>query len=279
MKQKKHNDKRLDINNMKNKRTASSAAYKRIKRATKDYQKSNYDNQTDNKDNNRNIDMSMGLGEEKKLKGKTDRKEEKPSSSPEAITTPSPPPPPPPTLSTVQPEVFDSYRYNAMSEMKESADMGPDNASKVFSHVEEKQQLDPSTISINDGVNKTDPKNSLNTNPDTTSFPAMANPTLEERDRNVMESKKDEDLEQQQQGIKSDTAQINRESEKQEHLGESVKFYDNDKKMEYDSNSLSNDNNIPFISGVKLWQAYNEAWIDAYSEFMKAWMSIFKIIC
>ena len=92
MKQKKHNDKRRNISNTRNKRTASSAAYKRIKRATKDYQKSNYDNQTDNKDNNRNIDMSMGLGEEKKLKSKTvDQKEEKPSSSSEAITTPSSP--------------------------------------------------------------------------------------------------------------------------------------------------------------------------------------------
>ena len=71
MKQKKHNDKRRNTINMRNKRTAPSAAYKRIKRATKDYQKSNYDNQTDNKDNNRNIDMSIGLGEKKKLKTKT----------------------------------------------------------------------------------------------------------------------------------------------------------------------------------------------------------------
>ena len=29
-----------------------------------------------------------------------------------------------------------------MSEMKQIADMGPDEASKVFSHVEEKQQID-----------------------------------------------------------------------------------------------------------------------------------------
>ena len=43
-----------------------------------------------------------------------------------------------------------------MSEMKEIADMEPDNASKVFSHVEEKQQLDPSNTSINDSVKKTD---------------------------------------------------------------------------------------------------------------------------
>ena len=40
----------------------------RSSQATKDYQKSNYDNQTDNKDNNRNIDMSIGLGRREKIK-------------------------------------------------------------------------------------------------------------------------------------------------------------------------------------------------------------------
>ena len=71
MKQKKYNDKKLNTINLKNKRTASSTAYKPLKPGTKDYQKSNYDNQTDNKENNRNTDMSMGLGEDKKKKTKT----------------------------------------------------------------------------------------------------------------------------------------------------------------------------------------------------------------
>ena len=82
MKQKRHNNKRQNTLATRNKRTAPSAVYKRIKRATKDSQKSNYDNQTDNKDNNRNIDMSIGLGKEEKLKTKTmGQKEEKPTSS------------------------------------------------------------------------------------------------------------------------------------------------------------------------------------------------------
>ena len=80
--------------------------------------------------------MSMGFEEKKKIKP-VDQKEEKPSSQ-EAIAKPSSSPQP--TLSKIQPEVFDSYRDNAMSEMKERADMKPDNASEVFSHVEEKQQ-------------------------------------------------------------------------------------------------------------------------------------------
>ena len=160
-----------------------------------------------------------------------------------------------------------------MSEMKETADMGPDNTSKVFSHVEEKQQLDPSTISINDSVKKTDPENSLNTNPDTTGFPAMANPTLEERDRNAMESKEEDVVSK--QDVKPDITQVHKESEKQDHLGESVRFYDNENKESH-SNSLNNDDNNPFVSVIKLWQAYNVAWINAYNEFMKAWMGMIK---
>jgi hypothetical protein len=275
MKQKKHTDKRKNINNIgRNKQTASSAAYKQIKQVTKDYQKSNSDNQTDNKDSNRNRDMSMGLGDDKKLKPKTvDQKEEKLHSSPsEAVTTPSSSPLR--ATPTLQPEeVLDSYRYNAMSDMKEAAYMKPDNTSKLFSHVEEKQRLDPSTISINDNVKKTDLENSLSTNPDTTSFRAMVNPALEERERNAMESKEDDVVSK--QDVEPDNTQVHKESEKQDHLGESVRFYDNENK-ESQSNSLKNDDYNPFIFGIKLWQSYNVTWINAYNDFMKAWMGMIK---
>jgi hypothetical protein len=256
MKQKKHNDKRRNTDYIKNNQTAPSAVYKRIKRSTKDYQKSNYDNQTNNKDDNRVTDMSMGLGEEKKSKTKTvDQKEEKPSS------------PLPTSSSTLQPEVFDLSRDNAMSEMKGVAVMKPDNTSKVFSHVEEKQQLDPSTISINDSVKKAIPENSPNTNP------AMANPTLEEGDLSAMESIEADVVRKQE--VKPNITQVHKESEKQDNLGESARFYDNENK-ESQSNSLKNDNYNPFVSAIKLWQAYSVAWINAYNEFMKAWMGMIK---
>ena len=128
-------DKRRNAINMKNKRTASSTAYMPIKPASNDYQKNNYDTQTDNKKNNRNTDMSMGLGGEdkKKLKTKTmDQKEEKPSSPKEAVTTTTSS-----QLAPPESEVFDSSSDNAMSEMKKAADMGPDETTKKFSHVEE----------------------------------------------------------------------------------------------------------------------------------------------
>lgn len=112
------NKKGTNTINMRNKQTATSAAYKPIKSYTKDYQKSNYDNQTDNKENNGNIDMSMGLGEEENNKSKTktmDQRKDKSSLPKEAArttattaTTSSPLPP-------AQSEVCDSSSDNAMS--------------------------------------------------------------------------------------------------------------------------------------------------------------------
>src|SRR5215475_6358405 len=121
MKQKRLKDKRRNTINLKNKRTATSAAYNSTKSTTKDYQKND---QIDNKENNGNIDMSMGLEEDKKkLKSKTmDRKQEKLSSSNEAVTSS----PTLPTSSSLQPEVFDSSGDNAMSELKKVADMSTD---------------------------------------------------------------------------------------------------------------------------------------------------------
>ena len=272
MKQKRpKNKKRTNTINMRNKQTATSATYKPIKSDTNDYQKSNYDNQTDNKENNGNIDMSMGLGEEENNKSKTktmDQRKDK-SSLPKAATTAGTSSPLPPAQS----EVFDSSSDNAMSEMKQIADMGPDEASKVFSHVEEKQQLDPSTTSVNDDTaKKAVPENNLNINP-----ASNAEPTLQERDRSEMESKEEDIV--LIQDVKPDIPQDYKESENKDQLGESVKFNDESNK-EYLSTSLNNDeNNNPFISGIKLWQTYNEIWFNAYNEYAKTWMGMFKSGC
>jgi len=215
--------------------------------------------------------MSMGFEQKKKIKP-VDQKEMKPSSQ-EAIAKPSSPEP---TPSKIQPEVFDSYRDNAMSEMKEIADMKPDNASEVFSHVEEKQQLDPK-ININDSVKETDPENSLNTNPnttnpDTTDFRSMVNPKLEAKDLNAMKSIEDNAVPK--QDVKPDIPQVDKELEKQDHSLDSVRF-DDKVNQESQFNSLNDDNN-PFISIIKVWEAYTVAWINACNEFMKAVMGMIK---
>lgn len=273
MKQKRHDDKRQNALNTRNKRTAPSSAYKRIKRATKDSQKRNLDNQTDNKGDNRN--MSIGLGKEKKLKSKTmDQKAEKPislktvttmSSSLTASSKSSPPSP--------QSEVFDSSNDNAMLEMKEVDNMRPDKTAKVFLHIEEKQ-LDLISTNINNSIKKTDSENILNTNLNPTNLPAKVDLTLEKSDSGAAELIKEDVVTK--VDIEQNNPQIYNELEEHNNLDESARFYGNENKESY--SDLSNNGNInPFIVGIKLWQDHNIAWINAYNEFIKEWIGNIKI--
>ena len=273
MKQKRHDDKRQNALNTRNKRTAPSSAYKRIKRATKDSQKRNLDNQTDNKGDNRN--MSIGLGKEKKLKSKTiDQKAEKPislktvtttSSSLTASSKSSPPSP--------QSEVFDSSNDNAMLEMKEVDNMRPDKTAKVFLHIEEKQ-LDLISTNINNSIKKTDSENILNTNLDPANLPAKVDLTLEKSDSGAAELIKEDVVTK--VDIEQNNPQIYNELEEHNNLDESARFYGNENKESY--SDLSNNGNInPFIVGIKLWQDHNIAWINAYNEFIKEWIGNIKI--
>jgi hypothetical protein len=273
MKQKRHDDKRQNALNTRNKRTAPSSAYKRIKRATKDSQKRNLDNQTDNKGDNRN--MGIGLGKEKKLKSKTmDQKAQKPislktvtttSSSLTASSKSSPPSP--------QSEVFDSSNDNAMLEMKEVDNMRPDKTAKVFLHIEEKQ-LDLISTNINNSIKKTDSENILNTNLDPANLPAKVDLTLEKSDSGAAELIKEDVVTK--VDIEQNNPQIYNELEEHNNLDESARFYGNENKGSY--SDLSNNGNInPFIVGIKLWQDHNIAWINAYNEFIKEWIGNIKI--
>jgi len=273
MKQKRHDVKRQNALNTRNKRTAPSSAYKRIKRATKDSQKRNLDNQTDNKGDNRN--MSIGRGKEKKLKSKMmDQKAEKPislktvttmSSSLTASSKSSPPSP--------QSEVFDSSNDNAMLEMKEVDDMRPDKTAKVFLHIEEKQ-LDLISTNINNSIKKTDSENILNTNLNPTNLPAKVDLTLEKSDSSAAELIKEDIVTK--VDIEQNNPQIYNELEEHNNLDESARFYGNENKESY--SDLSNNGNInPFIVGIKLWQDHNIAWINAYNEFIKEWIGNIKI--
>ena len=79
------------------------------------------------------------------------------------------------------------------------------------------------------------------------------------------------------QDVKPDIPLVTKNRNNMIRLGESVRFNDESNK-EYHSTSLNNDkNNNPFISGIKLWQAYNEIW--CFNEYMKTWKSMFKTNC
>jgi hypothetical protein len=159
-----------------------------------------------------------------------------------------------------------------MSEMKEIADMSSDETSKVFSHVQEKQQTDPITNSVDNVTFKKDShENNLKIN-----HSSSADSSLQERNDNGTESKKEHKV--LVQDVKPGIHQNHNESKKQNQLGESVRFSDELNK-EYHSTTLNNDdNNNPFIAGIKLWQVYGEIWINAYNEYMKTWRSMFKRI-
>ena len=67
-----------------------------------------------------------------------------------------------------------------MSEMRQTADMEPDNATKIFSHVEEKQRFDPSKISGGGGnEKKINLEKSLKTNLGSSGSSSVENPTVE----------------------------------------------------------------------------------------------------
>ncbi len=272
MKSKRLKDKRRNTINLKNKRTATSAAYKPIKSTTKHYQNSNYDDQTDNKEINRNIDMSMGL-EDKKRTRTMDQKQENSSSSKEAVNSSSPILPTSPSL---RPEVFDSSRDNAMSEMKEVANMSLDETIRVFSDTAEEPQLDPSKITIKDTIKKIDSEINLNTNtdPTTNNIPAMVDSILQERDPSARELIEEDAMST--QDVKLDNVtQVRKESEKQGYLVESDEFYVNDNK-EFSSNLLNDYYNNPFLIGIRFWQAHYIAWINAYNEFLNVWINSIK---
>jgi hypothetical protein len=214
--------------------------------------------------------MSMGL-EDKKRTRTMDQKQGKSSSSKEAVNSS-------PTLSaspTLRPEVFDSSRDNAMSEMREVADMSPDETIQVFSDTEEEPQLDPSKIT-KDTTKKIDSEINLDiiTDPNPNNIPTMVDSILQARDPSARELIEEDAMPT--QDIKLDSVtQVHKESEKQSYLVESDMFYVNNNK-EFSSNLLNDYYNNPFLIGIRFWQAHYIAWINAYNEFLNVWINSIK---
>jgi hypothetical protein len=74
--------------------------------------------------------------------------------------------------------------------------------------------------------------------------------------------------------VKPDVPQDYKDLKQQDSSDESVRFSEESNK-EYYYPPLNNDeNNNPFISEIKLWQAYNEIWFNAYNGYMKTWRNM-----
>lgn len=209
--------------------------------------------------------MSIGLKEKKKETESVDKKQEK-SSSPKVIKESSSSIS---VSSTEELDVFDSYRDNAMSEMRQKADMEPDNVTKVFSHMEEKQSLDPSKDSVNDDNEQKIDSEGLKANSDSNSSSSVANPnpTVEEIDTSTSPPG-EVTL---KQNIKQETNpnHVHKPSELN-RVDNSVRFYDS-QNQEIHANPLNNDDN-PFIQMIKGWQEITTTWINLWNDFMKFWI-------
>lgn len=237
--------------------------------------KSDYNDQTDNKYIIEKIHMSIGLEEDKKQKPKTtDPKDDKPLSANEkaAKTTVSSSLPQSSLVPQIQSELFDPSRDNAMSEIREVADMSSDETAKIIRNVEGKHGLDPLTTTVSDSVKNAGAENSPNTAPVASSLHTMGNSTSQREFDEIESLEVDTVSKNQRANISPEANELARE----DRLDESNRLYGNENKELY-SNSLYDDNNNPFIIGLMLWQAYGIAWINAYNEFLKTWADNIKI--
>jgi hypothetical protein len=147
------------------------------------------------------------------------------------------------TTSTKMPEVFDSSNYDAMKEMKESANMNESELKEVLLNVQDKKPITPdNTI------------NNLSTNIDTTSLStqiaAAAGSSLEDR-----------------------RAVIHRRS-KQELLDKALEDSNNKKSTEQDERKEASQPSYhypdPFTSYIALWNDYATIWAGMYTELNRS---------
>src|SRR5215831_5184599 len=111
--------------------------------------------------------MSIGIKEEKKSTTKSSDQKELNHSLSKKVVTATPSSPLPTSLSSspsLQSEVFDSSRDNAMSEIKHVANMGPEDAAKIFRD-EDKQGFEQLVTDVSNSPKNDDHENSPNTIP------------------------------------------------------------------------------------------------------------------
>ena len=200
---------RVQVNYIMVKRKNQS---KRIKQASKDYYRNNNNNST----------------EENKSKEKKKQSDSEESSSNSLAQREQ-------EIKETIPEVFDSSRYNAMIEIKESASMQEKDMKEALSTTEKEE---PRKTEI---VNTETADNNVNTDVPT------IHPLIEPQTSIVRESKEDEET-------------------KAEII---IPEYKNVQNIEsYRKQENLNYPNI-FKTSIALWQNYTMAWIVTYNEFVR----------
>lgn len=186
---------------------------KRIKQASKDYLRNN-NNST----------------EENNTKGKKRQSENEESSSSSLAQRER-------TIQETIPEVFDSSRYNAMVEIKESSTMQEKDMKEALSTTEKKE---PRRKEM--GNTETTDNNNINTD-----TPAI-NPSIEEQQASILRESKEGEVTKTGLIISDQKNIQNRENNRKQ---ENLKYP-----------------NV-FTTGIGLWKNYAMAWIVTYNEFVR----------
>jgi len=187
---------------------------KRIKQASKDYLRNN-NNST----------------EENNTKGKKRQSENEESSSSSSLAQRER------TIQETIPEVFDSSRYNAMVEIKESSTMREKDMKEALSTTEKKE---PRRKEM--GNTETTDNNDINTD-----TPAI-NPSIEEQQASILRESKEGEVTTTGIIISDQKNIQNRENNRKQ---ENLKYP-----------------NV-FTTGIGLWKNYAMAWIVTYNEFVR----------
>lgn len=187
---------------------------KRIKQASKDYVRNN-NNST----------------EENNTKGKKRQSENEESSSSSSLAQRER------TIQETIPEVFDSSRYNAMVEIKESSTMQEKDMKEALSTTEKKE---PRRKEM--GNTETTDNNNINTD-----TPAI-NPSIEEQQASILRESKEGEVTKTGLIISDQKNIQNRENNRKQ---ENLKYP-----------------NV-FTTGIGLWKNYAMAWIVTYNEFVR----------
>ena len=187
---------------------------KRIKQTSKDYLRNN-NNST----------------EENNTKGKKRQSENEESSSSSSLAQRER------TIQETIPEVFDSSRYNAMVEIKESSTMQEKDMKEALSTTEKKE---PRRKEM--GNTETTDNNNINTD-----TPAI-NPPIEEQQASIL-----------------------RESKEGEVTKTGIIISDQKNIQNRENNRKQENLNYPnvFTTGIGLWKNYAMAWIVTYNEFVR----------
>jgi hypothetical protein len=187
---------------------------KRIKQASKDYLRNN-NNST----------------EENNTKGKKRQSENEESSSSSSLAQRER------TIQETIPEVFDSSRYNAMVEIKESSTMREKDMKEALSTTEKKEPRRKE-------MGNTETTDNININTDT---PAI-NPSIEEQQASILRESKEGEVTKTGIIISDQKNIQNRENNRKQ---ENLKYP-----------------NV-FTTGIGLWKNYAMAWIVTYNEFVR----------